>query len=117
MANEQNLKPYKKGQSGNPAGKPVGSFSLLNALRAEIAKCPPGEDKKTYGDLIIARMLADSIKKGDIQHIKTIWAYTEGLPKESLDVTSAGKPIYLPSEVITKNDTPNPPSNPEASSE
>lgn len=28
MANTQNLKPWKPGQSGNPAGRPVGTVSL-----------------------------------------------------------------------------------------
>jgi hypothetical protein len=33
MANEQNLNPFKKGQSGNPKGRPVGRKS-----RSTIAK-------------------------------------------------------------------------------
>ncbi len=33
MANEENLIPYKKGQSGNPKGRPVGSKN-----RSTIAK-------------------------------------------------------------------------------
>ena len=98
MAGYKQIKPrWKKGESGNPAGKPKGTFSLLNLLKAEIQKCPEGQDKKTYGDLIIQRMLADSIKKGDIQHIKTIWAYLEGMPKEHHDLTTLGEkimPIY-----------------------
>lgn len=33
MANEQNLIPFKPGQSGNPAGKPKGARSLSTIIR------------------------------------------------------------------------------------
>ena len=99
MSNLASLKPFVKGDDPrrNITGENKGSFSLLNLLKAEIQKCPEGQDKKTYADLIIKRMLKESIEKGDIQHIKTIWAYVEGMPKESHDITSGGEkiiPIY-----------------------
>jgi hypothetical protein len=31
MANEENLKPWKKGESGNPNGRPKKSFASINA--------------------------------------------------------------------------------------
>lgn len=33
MANAQNLKPWKPGQSGNPAGRPVGAVSLSSRIQ------------------------------------------------------------------------------------
>lgn len=33
MANEQNLKPFKKGESGNPNGRPKGSISLETRVK------------------------------------------------------------------------------------
>lgn len=33
MANPQNLKPWKPGQSGNPAGRPVGAVSLATRIQ------------------------------------------------------------------------------------
>ncbi len=79
---------FKKGYSGNPDGKPEGAFSLLSILRAELQKVPEEykKDKKTYADLIIKRMLADAIKKGDDQKIKLIWNYIEGMPKQNIEV-------------------------------
>jgi len=68
--------------------KPKGAFSLINLLRAEIQKCPAGQDKKTWATLIVERMLVDSVKKGDIQHIRTIFNYLEGMPKQELDPNS-----------------------------
>jgi hypothetical protein len=77
---------FKKGNK--LGGKTKGAFSLKNLLRAEIQKCPAGQDKKTWAVLIIQRMLADSVKKGDIQHIRTIFNYLEGMPKQELDPNS-----------------------------
>lgn len=77
---------FKKGESGNPKGKPKGTFSLLNLLRAKIQECPKGQDKKTYADLIVRRMLKESIEKGDIQHIRIIWEYLEKKPLAEIDV-------------------------------
>lgn len=34
MANEQNLTPWKKGQSGNPAGRKKGSHNRATIIRA-----------------------------------------------------------------------------------
>jgi translation initiation factor 1 (eIF-1/SUI1) len=84
---------FQKGVKPPGAGRPKGYLSLLNLLRKKIEECPDGQDKKTYADLIIDRMMADSIKKGDIQHIKTIWAYLEGMPKQQVDLSSLGEKI------------------------
>lgn len=97
MPNKQPPKEhqFKKGVSGNPAGKPKGALSLLNLLKSEIQKCPKGKDKKTYALLMVEKMLNESVKKGDIQHIKTIWAYIEGMPKQNVDVMSGGEKLPL----------------------
>lgn len=90
---KEDLVPFKKGKDPrrNVTGKNKGAFSLVNMLKAEIQKCPPGEDKKTYAELIIKKMMDESVKKGDIQHIKTIYAYIEGLPKQTTDVNFKGE--------------------------
>ena len=35
-----------------------------------------------------------------------VWRMAEGNPHQETDVTSGGKPIYIPSELIPKNDLP-----------
>ena len=72
------------GTSGNLEGKPKGAFSLTAILKAEIQKCPKGQDKKTYAVLIVKKMLTDAIEKGDVQQIKIIWAYIEGMPLQKI---------------------------------
>ena len=80
---------FLPGVSGNPDGKPLGAFSLLSILKAEIQKCPKGKTKKSYAALIIKRMLADAIALGDSTQIKLIWNYLEGMPaqKTHIDAT------------------------------
>jgi len=98
---------FKKGFSGNPAGKPEGSFSLLSILKAEIQKCPKGQNKKTYADLIVKRMLKESIEKGDYAQIKLIWNYIEGMPTQPITGTGKNGEIILKFDSsFEKNATP-----------
>lgn len=36
----ENLKPFKPGQSGNPAGKPVGAVSIVAAIKRQLREKP-----------------------------------------------------------------------------
>lgn len=74
---------FKKGQTGNPNGRPVGSFSLTAMLRDELQNIPEGEDKKTYAEMLVRRVLKMAIADGNEQMIKLCWNYLEGLPKET----------------------------------
>jgi hypothetical protein len=72
------------GVSGNPKGRPV--FSLITLLKAELQKCPEGQDKKTYADMLIQRIMKKAISDGDDQQIKNILQYVEGMPKQKLEL-------------------------------
>ena len=76
---------FIKGVSGNPAGRPV--FSLVSILKAELQKCPEGQDKKTYADMLIQRIMKKAISDGDDAQIKNILQYVEGMPKQRLEHT------------------------------
>ena len=71
-------------------GAVAGSFSLLALLKNEIQKCPEGQDKRTYADLVIKRMLKEAIENGDIQIIKLIWNYIEGMPNQPIEHSTDG---------------------------
>jgi len=86
---------FKKGESGNPNGRPKDSFSLITILKAELQKCPEGQDRKTYADLLIQRILKKAISDGDDAQIKNILQYIEGMPKQNLDLTSKDERIPL----------------------
>jgi hypothetical protein len=78
-----NLKPFKKGQSGNPAGRPK-SITLSEAMRNELAKILPGTEQ-TFAE-IIASKLVKAAALGNVLAAKEIADRTEGRPKQALDV-------------------------------
>lgn len=86
---------FKKGESGNPDGRPKGSgISITTEIKRKLEEVPEGQ-KKTYLQLLISRIMKDAIQDGDGQMISKIWAYVDGMPKESKDITSGGKPIPI----------------------
>jgi hypothetical protein len=91
-------RPFPKGVSGNPAGKPKGTFSLLTILKKELQKIPrelKGKERKQYAELLVKKVLHKAIVEGDDATIRLIFNYTEGMPKENIDIKSGGKPIPL----------------------
>ena len=85
-----NNKPWlwKKGQSGNLAGRPKG-FSLKEWTRERLAKMTD-EQRDAF---------LEGIPKAEV------WKMSEGNPANATDITSAGKPIVmLAAEITEKND-------------
>ena len=74
---------FGPGNIANPEGKPKGAFSITALVKAELQKCPPGEDQKTYARQFIEKLFQKAITDGDVNLIKTVWAYMDGLPKET----------------------------------
>ncbi len=92
MANEQNLKPWKKGQSGNPAGKPKGARNRATIIRELL------EAKATDGDGQIADQLTRALIKkaaeGDVMAFRELFdsAYGKNTDKveNSIHYTKMG---------------------------
>ena len=90
---------YKKGQSGNPAGRPKGSgLSITTEIKRELDKIPQGQ-KATNLQLLIKKILKLAIEEDDKVMIKNIWNYVDGLPKQSTEVTLRAKPIPILGDV------------------
>ena len=79
---------YKKGQSGNPGGRPKGSKSLKTWLK-ERFESMTDEERETF---------LEGVNKIDL------FKMAEGLPSQHTDVTSGGKPLYIPAELLNKNE-------------
>ena len=69
---QSNNKPwlYKKGQSGNPGGRPKGSIYMKQYIKNKMLAMTP-EEREEY---------LEGIDK------KTIWEMSEGKPKQDLEV-------------------------------
>ena len=83
MANQQNIEKYKfkKGQSGNPNGRPK-KIPELQELVNEVL----GEEKEgmTAIKAIVATLRAKATK-GDIRAAELLLAYAYGKPKQTTD--------------------------------
>lgn len=94
-----NLKPFKKGQSGNPKGRPKGTVSITTEIKNKLLKIYPkkvevtdpltGEkrlikEKKLYLDKIIEAIFENGIELKDPRTLNQIWAYLDGSPKQTI---------------------------------
>lgn len=68
---------YKKGQSGNPGGRPIGSVSMKTYIKNKLLSMTDEEREE----------FLEGVDK------KAIWEMAEGKPKQDTDITSGGEPI------------------------
>jgi hypothetical protein len=78
-AEQINNKPwlYKKGQSGNPSGRPKGSISMKTWIKNRLETMTDDEREE----------FMEGLPK------EVIWKMAEGNPKQDTDVTSGGKEL------------------------
>ena len=87
---------------GNPGGgRPKGSVSITGEIRRKLQQA--SESGRTYLDLVIDKIIDKAIKDGDTATLRIMWSYIDGMPKQSTDITSGGKPIFIPSELMKKH--------------
>ena len=77
---------FKPGQSGNPNGRPKGSgLNLTSLLKTKLEEIPEGK-KEPYKELFIKTLLHKALVEKDLQSLKLIMNYVDGLPKATLDL-------------------------------
>ena len=83
---------FKKGQSGNPKGRPLGSVSVTEAVKRKLLEVFPAtgsdqnKEKKLYLDKLVERILENGIQNGESRTQKDIWNYMDGQPKATIDI-------------------------------
>lgn len=105
--NPQNLIPFKKGQSGNPKGRPVGvpnsKTRLLRILQLVQKKKNPvtgNEEEFTVAEQMDMAIMAKALK-GDISAYREILDRLEGKSNQTTDVNVT----EIPAPIIMLTDT------------
>ena len=86
----QNLIPFKKGQSGNPKGRPK-KLPQLDKLLDQVLGVENNE--KSEAEKIL-RSLLTRAKKGDVRAAEILLDRAYGKPKQAIDLTTNGESIH-----------------------
>jgi hypothetical protein len=84
MPNAQNLKPWPKGVSGNPGGRPKTKPFTEELARLLEQKAPKGRGQTWAA--VIAQALLLKARKGDVRAITELANRTEGKPLQSVEL-------------------------------
>ncbi len=90
MANKTATKTsFRKGQSGNPKGRPPKGESLTELLRAQLEDYVPDKNgkpsKKKFKEIISQRLISLAMS-GDVSSLKYIFDRTDGYPTQAAKV-------------------------------
>ena len=113
MANENNIIPhqFKKGESGNPAGRPVGARNRSTIVKQWLevkkrAKNPISnkEEELEIQDMMVLALINKALK-GDVNAFKELMDSGYGKLLNSTDITTKGEKIEVsdPFAQIRKN--------------
>ena len=106
-----NNKPFEKGQSGNPNGRPRKYVTLLveqgykrseindtiqnmMAMTVDELKAVWDNPRATILEKTIASAMRKSIEKGTLYSLETLLSRVYGMPKQELAATVESRPIW-----------------------
>lgn len=109
----EHLIPFKKGQSGNPKGRPKkyvlslkqegykmteinDTIQAMVGMNVEELKKVYENDKATILEKTVAAALRKGLQKGDLANIETLMNRIYGKPKEKVDITTNGENMNQP---------------------
>tara|TARA_R100001463_G_scaffold76981_1_gene131148 strand:+ start:103 stop:441 length:339 start_codon:yes stop_codon:yes gene_type:complete len=91
---KEDLIPYKKGQSGNPNGRPKGSKNRSTIVKEILnlmvqVKDDDGNDKWQSNEyLIVQAMVNKAIEKGDVAAFNALYDNLYGKLKDTVDMNT-----------------------------
>ena len=100
MANEQNLKNWEKGVSGNPKGRPKGALGRATIVKQWM------EAKQSLKNLISGELemlsqedagtlaLIHKMRQGDVAAYKALMDSLYGAVKQTMELSQAEQPIF-----------------------
>ena len=110
MAKEDNLIPFKPGQSGNPKGYPKGIPNTATRMK-RLLQLTQNLNNPITGELEgftvleqIDMKIMQSALKGDLRAAQEVLNRLEGRPKESIDHTTGGEKIQFVNDVPRAKD-------------
>jgi endonuclease III len=77
-------RPFVKGQSGNPNGRPK-RREVIDAMLAELKRKPHGQAKTTNAELLAQTAVGQAIS-GDVTWAKLVMEYVYGKPVQPVDL-------------------------------
>lgn len=86
--NTQNLTPFKKGESGNPNGRPRKLPELDKLLAEVLGEDPSDPDAKSEAKEVLKRLIK-SAKEGNVQAQIAVLDRAYGKPKQQTELTGA----------------------------
>lgn len=104
-------KPFEKGKTGNPEGRPLGQKNYTTLYREALIRLAKMNDKEPAElELELISKGIMSARGGDYRFYKDILDRLFGTALNKTDMTSGGeKIIFMPSEVINKHELPQSP--------
>ncbi len=104
---DKNQKPwlFKKGQSGNPSGRPEGVKNFKTVFEEAVKKIAKEKSLKECEveiDLVIKAIA--SARGGNFNYYKDIFDRVYGKASEKIDLTTAGEKLPPGANIIIKSD-------------
>lgn len=81
---------FISGVSGNPNGRPKGSYSIVELIKKKLEEIPEGKDK-TYGEYFVEQIMKKTVVEGDVQMMRDVINRVDGMPTQSIDHSNKGE--------------------------
>lgn len=111
MANEDNLIKFKKGESGNPKGRPVGSKNRSTiakkwlGIEQNLKNPMTGEQDQMSQEDLITLALIKKAREGDVNAYKALMDSGYGAPVQQVEQKNIELPFFDLNETEENNGT------------